>query len=152
VLARELALDGVNDAEVRAAMLGSLEFTPFPEVRGALTALRERGPRIVVASNWDCSLAEVLGRAGLGSLVDAVVSSAGAGAPKPDPAVFEAALRVAGVGPEEAVHVGDSMPNDVEGARAAGVRGLLVVRHGEPPAGVEAVRSLAELPSVLFPR
>ena len=44
--------------------------------------------------------------------------------------------------------MGDSLEADVEGARAAGVRGLLLVRDGEPPAGVESVESLAELPAL----
>jgi putative hydrolase of the HAD superfamily len=94
----------------------------------------------------------VLERAGLRSLVDGVVSSAVAGAPKPHPAVFEQALRLAGATPEEALHVGDSVENDVEGARAAGVPALLVVREGDAPAGVEVIRSLGELPSLVFVR
>ena len=44
--------------------------------------------------------------------------------------------------PREALHVGDSPENDVEGARAAGVRPLLLARDGDPPPGVEAMRSL----------
>jgi putative hydrolase of the HAD superfamily len=152
VLARELGLERAEPGVVRQAMLGSLEFTPFEEVPEALAGLRERGLRLVVASNWDCSLPEVLERAGLSSLVDGVVSSAVAGAPKPHPAVFREALRVAGVGAAEAVHVGDSERNDIEGARAAGVRALLVLRGGKPPPGVESVRSLAELAPLLFPR
>ncbi len=152
VLAGELDLERAKPGVVRAAMLGSLEFTPFPEVPAALGGLRERGLRLVVASNWDCSLPSVLARAGVRSLVDGVVSSAVAGAPKPDPAVFREALGVAGVDAAEAVHVGDSERNDIEGARAAGVRALLVLRHGDPPAGTETVRSLAELAPLLFPR
>jgi 2-haloalkanoic acid dehalogenase type II len=152
VLARELGLEHAEPGVVRAAMLGSLEFTPFPEVPAALAELRERGLKLVVASNWDCSLPEVLERAGVRSLVDGVVSSAVVGAPKPDPAVFREALRVAGVDAADAVHVGDSERNDIEGARAAGVRALLVLRSWEPPAGVESVRSLAELAPLLFPR
>jgi putative hydrolase of the HAD superfamily len=152
VLASELGLEGVGRASVRAAMLASLEFTPYPDAPGALRELRERGVRLVVASNWDASLPEVLERAGLGSLLDGVVSSAVAGAAKPDPAVFRAALGLAGAGAEEAFHVGDSMSNDVEGARAAGLRSVLLVREGEPPPGVAAIRSLAELPSLVFER
>ena len=150
VLASELDLDGVDPAAVRAAMVGSLEFTAFPDAAEALRELRAQGLRLVVASNWDCSLSEVLERAGLRSLVDGVVPSAVVGAPKPDAAVFDQALRLAGAGPGDALHVGDSRQNDVEGARAAGVRAVLLVREGEPPPGVEAIRSLAELPSLVF--
>jgi putative hydrolase of the HAD superfamily len=152
VLAGELGLEGVDSAAVRAAMLESLEFTPFPDAAGALRELREQGRRLVVASNWDCSLGHVLERAGLRSLVDGVVSSAVAGAPKPNPAVFVEALRLAAATPGEALHVGDSLENDVHGARAAGVPALLLLREGDPPPGVEVIRSLAELPSLVFVR
>ena len=103
----------------------------------------------MIASNWDCSLPDWLGPAGVLDLVDGVVSSAELGEAKPAPAVFLRALELAGAGPGEAVHVGDSLENDVEGARAAGIRPLLLVRGGEAPAGVEVIRSLAELPSIV---
>ena len=45
--------------------------------------------------------------------------------------------------------MGDSLENDVAGARAAGIRPVLVARDGSPPAGVETIRSLAELPALL---
>jgi putative hydrolase of the HAD superfamily len=133
---------------VRQAMLDSLEFTPFSDAGPALGELRDRGVRTVVASNWDCSLPEVLERAGLASLVDGVVSSAVAGRAKPAPDVFLEGLRLAGAAAHEAVHVGDSIENDVEGAGAAGVRAVLLVRDRDPPPGVEAVRSLAEVPAL----
>jgi putative hydrolase of the HAD superfamily len=144
-----MGLDGLDPAAARAAMLGSLEFTPFADVVPALGLLRERGLRLVVASNWDCSLPDWLERAGLGGLLDGAVSSAVVGRAKPAPDVFLEALRLAGAEPGEAVHVGDSPGNDVEGARAAGVRPLLLVRDGEAPPGMAAIRSLAELPSLI---
>ena len=146
LVVREALGPGAPDLQtVRSAMLGSLEFTPFPDAEPALRDLRNRGKRVVVASNWDCSLPEVLDRAGLGGLVDGVVSSAVAGRAKPAPDVFLEALRVAGTEPADAMHVGDSVENDVEGARAAGIRAVLVARNGDPPAGVTAVRSLEEV-------
>jgi putative hydrolase of the HAD superfamily len=136
-------------AAVRQALLDALVFVPFPDVVPALRALRERGLTLVVASNWDCSLPEWLDRAGLGDLLDGAVSSAVVGAPKPAPAVFDAALALAGVGAAEAIHVGDTLAGDVAGARAAGIRAVLVLRAGDPPPGVETVRSLEALPSLL---
>ena len=103
----------------------------------------------MIASNWDCSLPDWLGPTGILELVDGVVTSAEVGAAKPDPRVFERALAIAGVEPGEALHAGDKVDNDVEGARAAGVRAVLVQREGDPPAGVEAIRSLRELPALL---
>jgi putative hydrolase of the HAD superfamily len=139
----------LDHATVRAAMLEALEFEAFPDVVPALRELRGRGLRLVVVSNWDCSLPAWLERAGLGGLFDGTVSSAVAGAAKPAPAAFQAGLRVAGCSAAEAVHVGDSVENDVAGARAAGLRAVLVRRAGEPPARVEAVRSLRELSAIV---
>jgi putative hydrolase of the HAD superfamily len=82
-------------------------------------------------------------------LVDAVVTSAEVGAAKPEPRVFERALTLARAEPGEALHVGDKVDNDVEGAAAAGIRAVLLQREGEPPAGVTAIRSLRELPALL---
>jgi putative hydrolase of the HAD superfamily len=146
---RALDLPGLDHATARRAMLGSLEFRPYPDALPALRELRERGVTLVIASNWDCSLPDWLGPAGITELVDGVVTSAEVGAPKPDPRVFERALAIAGVAPVEALHVGDTVDNDVEGAAAAGVRAVLLQREGEPPAGVEAVRSLRELSALL---
>jgi putative hydrolase of the HAD superfamily len=73
------------------------------------------------------------------------VTSAEVGAAKPDPRVFERALAVAGVDAAQALHAGDKVDYDLEGAAAAGVRGVLVQREGIPPPGVEAIRSLRDL-------
>jgi putative hydrolase of the HAD superfamily len=141
-------------------MLGAIRFRAFPDAAPALRELRALGLRLVVASNWDASLPEVLREAGLLALVDGVVSSASAGADKPAPDVFLAALALAGCSAERAVHVGDSPANDVDGAAAAGIRAVLLERGGErldrrrgddlPRARPLArIASLAELPNVL---
>jgi 2-haloalkanoic acid dehalogenase type II len=144
-----LGVEGLRRPDVRAAMLASLEFAPFPDVEPALAALKKLGLRLVIASNWDWSLPEWVRTTRLDRLVDGTASSAVVGAPKPAPDVFREGLRLAGVGPDEAVHVGDSLEGDVHGAQAAGVRAVLLQRHGEPPGDVESIRSLADLPSLL---
>jgi 2-haloalkanoic acid dehalogenase type II len=147
-LGEEAALLGLRGA--RAAMLDAIRFHPYPDAAPALSALRERGLRLVVASNWDCSLPEVLRRAGLAELVDGVVASATVGADKPAPALFEAALELAGCEASDAVHVGDSPSADVAGAAAAGIRPVLLQRDGTQPAGgATVIASLAELPGLL---
>ena len=143
------AVLGVEGARVRGPMMAALRFTAFPDVAPALRELRRRRLGLVVASNWDCALPDWLEEAGLLGLVDGTVSSAVAGAAKPAPAVFMRALEIAGARPDVALHVGDALDGDVEGARAVGVRAVLVVRDGEPPARVEVIRSLAELPSLV---
>jgi putative hydrolase of the HAD superfamily len=144
-----LAIPGLDHATARRAMLGALEFTPYEDVLPALRELRERGLKLVIGSNWDCSLPVWLEPTGILEFVDGVVTSAEVGAPKPSTRVFERALAIAGATPAEALHVGDRLDNDVEGAVAAGIRPVLVQREGEPPPGVEAIRSLRELPALL---
>jgi putative hydrolase of the HAD superfamily len=117
--------------EAAGADLAPEEFAPafvealvFEAVAGATDACRalvEAGLRLAVVSNWDVGLHDQLARLGLTAIIDEVVTSAEAGAPKPDPAVFRLALRRLGVAPGRAVHVGDA-PADEEGARAVGVR------------------------------
>jgi putative hydrolase of the HAD superfamily len=150
---------GDPPVDVHAAMLASIRFTPYPDAAPTLRELRARGLRLVVASNWDCSLADVLAEAGLSNLLDGVATSAQAGAPKPDPRVFEAALELAGCPPERALHVGDSPLGDVAGAARAGIRAVLLRRpearldalpgDSEGPAPAAVVAGLAELPGLL---
>ncbi|HEX8084392.1 MAG TPA: HAD-IA family hydrolase [Solirubrobacteraceae bacterium] len=132
--------------DLQGALLAALRFRPYPEVHEALGALRRGGARLVVVSNWDVSLHHALAETALSPLVDAAISSAEAGARKPDPAIFERALALAGVRAQDALHVGDSLDADVEGARAAGIEPVLVVRDGSaPPPGVRAIASLSSL-------
>jgi putative hydrolase of the HAD superfamily len=135
--------------ELVAVLLDSLHFRPFADASEALQDARARGLRLVVVSNWDCSLPDVLERIGLAPLLDGVLASATVGARKPDAAIFRRALVVAGVRPSEAIHVGDSLVEDVEGARRAGIEPILLSRdRGKPPPGVRTIVSLAELESL----
>lgn len=145
VLRDELAIPELPLPDAREVLLGALSFSAFPDAAPALRELRDRGLGLVVVSNWDCSLRGVLESAGLLELVDDAISSAEAGAAKPDPAPFLAALRAAGREPDQAVHVGDSEENDVRGAAAAGIRPVLLDRDG----GGGDIASLAELAAVL---
>ena len=146
---KALAIPELDHATARRAMLGSLEFSAYPDVLPALAELRDRGVVLVIASNWDCSLPDWLAPTGILEQVDGVVTSAEVGEAKPSPRVFERALAVARVAPDEALHVGDKVDNDVEGAAAAGVRAVLLQREGEPPPGITAIRSLSELLALL---
>jgi putative hydrolase of the HAD superfamily len=149
------AAGALSPRQLTAAMLGALRLRVYPDALATLSLLRARGLRLVVVSNWDVSLAPTLGTLGLGELLDAVVTSAGVGAAKPAPEVFRAALRLIGVAPGEAVHVGDDLERDVVGAIAAGVMPVLLRRGaagaapGRIPAGVATISSLAELPGLI---
>src|SRR5438552_3623142 len=116
------AADASLDAgEFAPAFVGSLEFTELPGVGAACRSLAAAGLRLGVVSNWDVGLHEHLAALGLDSLLDTVVTSAEAGAPKPAPEIFGLALARLGTVPERAVHVGDAAA-DEEGARAAGLQ------------------------------
>jgi HAD superfamily hydrolase (TIGR01549 family) len=125
VLSRELG----REVSVET-MMGAIRFRAFDDASPALAQLRALGLRLVCVSNWDVSLPEVLTRCGLEGALDAVVTSAEAGSRKPDPAIFQPALRLAGCSAAEALYVGDTPAEDVVGARAAGIPALLIDRGG----------------------
>jgi putative hydrolase of the HAD superfamily len=88
----------------------------------------------------------VLERIGLAPYLDGVVTSAEVGARKPDPAIFERALGLAGVPASVALHVGDTLVEDVAGAQNAGIEPVLIVRDGGAASDrVRTIRSLLEL-------
>jgi HAD superfamily hydrolase (TIGR01509 family) len=125
LVSRELGVEiGVDE------LVSAIRFSAYPDAVPALRVLRDRGLRLVAVSNWDCSLPRVLAGCGMDGLLDGTVTSAGAGARKPDPAIFEVALQLARVQADETLHVGDTAEEDVAGARAAGIRSLLIDREG----------------------
>lgn len=139
-------LPPIEPAVLLDALLDALRFFAYPDAAPALTALRDAGIARVVVSNWDWSLHERLEETGLAPLVDGALASAVVGAAKPDGAIFDAALALAGARPDQAWHVGDTPDVDVDGARAAGLRPILIARDGASgPSGVAVVRSLMEL-------
>lgn len=126
-------------------LVDSVRFDPYPDAEPALRALREREMRLVVVSNWDISLTTVLEQCGLLGKLDAAISSAEAESRKPDPGIFTVALRTAECSPDEALHVGDTPEEDCDGARAAGIRPLLIDRetgHGDIASLTEIVDHL----------
>lgn len=131
---------------LEAILLDALRFSAFPDAPEAIEAVRRLPARALVVSNWDVSLEDVLLRLRLAPLLDGVVTSARAGARKPAPAIFARALEVAGVGPERAVHVGDSLEEDVAGARRAGIEPIFLSRDGlAGPPEVTTIFGLGEL-------
>lgn len=139
----------LHPAPLTDALLAALRFRAHADVRPALARARAAGARVLVVSNWDVSLIDVLQRVGLAPLLWGVVTSAAVGAGKPAPAIFRYALHLAGVAPGDALHVGDSLAEDVRGAQACGIRAVLLCRPGsEPPVvpgDVPRIASLAEL-------
>ena len=118
IILHELGSD-LEPAAFVDGFVAAMRFELLPEAGAALQKLRRHGLAVAVVSNWDVDLARHLGGLGLGDVP--VVTSAQAGAPKPDPAVFTLALELLGVQPSRALHVGDS-DADEAGASAAGMQ------------------------------
>jgi len=102
----------------------------YPEVPTVLETLAAQGVRLGVVSNWDHRLPALLEELDLARFFGTITYSQQAGVEKPDSRIFLQALDELGVEPTAAVHVGDGQLEDVEGAVAAGLNALLLVRQG----------------------
>lgn len=119
----------------------------YDDVFPVLETLRNRGLRLAIVSNWDSRLRKIAAGLGLIEKVDELLISAEVGRRKPDPFIFEQALQKVDVSPQEAIHVGDLLEEDVAGARRAGVRALLMDRGKtlSPKGDVPVIYSLEEI-------
>ncbi|CAE6950961.1 MULTISPECIES: HAD family hydrolase [Pseudomonas] len=120
----------------------------FAEVHPTLEALASRY-KLGVITNGNADVR----RLGLADYFQFALCAEDLGVGKPDPKPFEEALRLAGVAPEHAVHIGDHQSDDIGGAKAAGLRAIWFnpqgrIWEGETAADGE-VHSLAELPALL---
>lgn len=122
-------------------------FSLFDDVRPALELLRDRGVKLAVISNWDYSLHRIIHSLGAREWFDEVVASLEEGIEKPEPEIFGIALERLGVSADDAVHVGDHPVDDIQGARGAGMRSILIDRSGAGPNG--SIASLNQLDEVL---
>jgi len=104
--------------------------TLMPGVQQALSALKDAGLILGVISNRDTPYQEYLLQIGLAEYFDFSVAAGEVKSWKPDKAIFEHALRMAGVQAEETVYVGDNYFADVVGARNAGLKAILLDAHG----------------------
>ena len=86
----------------------------------------------------------MLERCGLAPLLDGAISSAEAGARKPDPAIFAPALELAGCEPDEALHVGDTPEEDVDGAPGRGDPGAADRPRGAAGASISSLTEIEE--------
>ncbi|TVQ06126.1 MAG: HAD family hydrolase [Leptolyngbya sp. DLM2.Bin27] len=100
----------------------------YPDVPPALERWRRRGIALGVISNFDTRLYAVLDELKLESYFSSITISSEAGAAKPDPLIFATALQKHGCEASQAWHLGDSKTDDLEGAKAAGLHGILVKR------------------------
>ena len=119
----------------------------YADVAGTLDVLAARGFTLAVVSNWDSHLPSLLDALGLAPRFATLAVSAIEETGKPDAEIFHRTCARLNVAPDEALHIGDSLAEDYEGARAAGLAALLLDRHGRHPEVPERIRSLDELTS-----
>lgn len=125
----------------------------YPETETVLSQLKAQGMELGIISNFDSRLFPVLRGLGIERYFDTVTISSLSQAAKPAPKIFQLALEKHAVDPEEAIHVGDSLRDDVEGATKAGLTSVLLDREKRVvdglPAGAIRIASLLELPRLL---
>jgi putative hydrolase of the HAD superfamily len=118
----------------------------YPETSTVLAQLRAEGVELGIISNFDSRLFPVMRGLGIDALFDTVTISSLAQAAKPAPKIFQLALDKHAVEPVEAIHVGDDLRDDVEGASKAGLHAVLLDREGRRrDAGVRSIQTLDEL-------
>ena len=139
--AHECATDMVREWERHE------NFALYEDAVPALDDLRRRGLKIGLISNGARDLEEFVAHHALE--VDAMVGSRAHGRVKPDPSIFTAALTALGTAAEETAMVGDSFEDDIAGARALGMRAILLDRDGLRPDEPERIDTLLALPAAL---
>jgi putative hydrolase of the HAD superfamily len=146
---------GIPRSDHTAAALGELhvyhqannlwELVP-DNVVPTLSALKARGLTLVVVSNANGTLRKHMDRVGLSRWFDCIIDSCDEGVEKPDPRIFEIALARVNADPKTTIHVGDLYQVDVVGARAAGLRGVLLDETDlHPDVDCPRLRSLSQL-------
>ncbi len=121
-----------------------------PDVLPSLRAIRDMGLKMVVVSNANGTICAAAERLGIAELVACVLDSHIEGVEKPDARLFEIALERSGANRETTIHVGDIYEVDVVGARAAGIRPVLLDAAGlYPEADCPRVASLPALVAAL---
>ncbi len=122
-------------------------FELYEDALPTLAELRARGLKLGLISNTNRDLAAFVRHFEID--VDAWISSGSHGKVKPSPTIFRAVLELLEVEPGEAAMIGDSLSDDVEGARALGLQAFLLDREGRYPERDDALASLGELPAAL---
>jgi HAD superfamily hydrolase (TIGR01662 family) len=133
--------------EMERAWTHAHHFELYDDALPTLDALRGCGLKIGLLSNTARDLDQFVAHHGL--VVDAVLTSGAHGKTKPHETIFRRILDLLAVSAEEAVMVGDTIDEDIEGARAVGMHAVLVDREGRYGGEVEALDDLRELPTVL---
>lgn len=123
-------------------------FLVYEDVIDCLESLSNRGFRMIVLSNWDISLFRILEAKGLSKYFEFSVASLVFGTEKPDPSIFNHAVERLDLPADQVLHIGDSYPDDVLGAKAAGLQALHLDR-GRNQSSQGTINTLHELSDLL---
>lgn len=107
-----------------------MEWRLIPGASEMLKSIKKQGVGVGLISNWDHTCRRVLSDNGIDTLLDAAVISSEVGVWKPDPGIFQLALKAADIRAEEALYVGDNYYDDVIGAGKVGIKCLLLAPYG----------------------
>ena len=123
----------------------------YDDVLPAMDLLKQQGYTLGIISNMNAPGDELAESLGLTPCLDLVVTSGEVGLEKPHPPIFHEALRRAGVDADDAVHVGDQLSSDVNGARNVGIQPILLDRDRNHIDYSECPRidTLMELPGIV---
>jgi putative hydrolase of the HAD superfamily len=119
----------------------------FDDVTPALDDLKKRALTLGLVSNIERDMTATLEELGLSSRLDIVVTSQDSGFTKPQPEIFQYAMRQAGVKPAETIYIGDQYQVDILGAVGVGMKGILLDRgdYYQEITGCPKIRSLSEV-------
>jgi len=152
----EAGVKAPQDLATRALMRAreqfkGMNFALFDDVLPTLEKIKHPGLTLGLLTNLDSDMAPICRKLGLEPYLDFVVTAREAGADKPKPPIFLAALARAGVSANEAAHVGDQYQMDVVGARGVGISPVLIDRYDMSPEVTDCPRihRLTELPRYL---
>ncbi len=121
----------------------------YPGTVEVLQELKRRHKKLAIISNWDSRLFGLCDGLGIKDYFEFVLASAVVGASKPGPRIFQEALKRFGVDPSQAVHIGDSVEDDIQGAQRVGMQAILIDRHPkhrtQPLPPIHVIQDLMEL-------
>jgi putative hydrolase of the HAD superfamily len=146
---------GLQDDKLQSELIANTRLSanwdqPRPGTRKALDAIAQRYP-IAVISNADGKIADLLHRCGIGDCFRTITDSGIVGHEKPNPVIFEAALKSVNASPEKSLYVGDVYSVDYRGATGAGMQAILFDAPGAYRSkGLPRVESLGELMTVIL--
>lgn len=132
-----------DDLYTRFAMPESWKL--YEDVVENLEALKDKGIRLAMISNWDSRLPALIEQLGISRYFEKVIVSALVGYEKPHPAIFQIALENTGLDGSEVVYIGDDLFLDYQAARKAGLHAIHLDRHGRFQHHEDRITSLHEL-------